>query len=181
MLVSRWRSHHTVSTSAVGGCHQQRPGELQVVLSLPTTNEAPTFSRFSVSHQLEFERSQVRRLEKEQRRLAEQLEEERAQYKQLSCALAKECKWASTRALEEGHRLAELSRKLDKVAPPCGPFNAFPLSVYLPLSLSLSASPSIPSTSLPACCETSLLGSCCRKRRAARRWAWSWRRRGGER
>lgn len=67
--------------------------------------------------QLEFERSQVRRLEKEQRRLTDQLEEERAQYKQLSCALAKECKWASARALEEGHRLTELSRKLDKVLP----------------------------------------------------------------
>lgn len=66
--------------------------------------------------QLEFERCQVRRLEKEQRRIAEQLEEERAQHKQLSCALAKECKWASARALEEGHRLTELSRKLDKVA-----------------------------------------------------------------
>lgn len=66
--------------------------------------------------QLEFERCQVRRLEKEQRRMAEQLEEERAQHKQLSCALAKECKWASARALEEGHRITELSRKLDKVA-----------------------------------------------------------------
>lgn len=67
--------------------------------------------------QLDFERCQVRRLEKEQRRMTEQLEEERAQHKQLSCALAKECKWASARALEEGHRLTELSRKLDKVAP----------------------------------------------------------------
>lgn len=46
--------------------------------------------------------------------MTEQLEEERAQHKQLSCALAKECKWASARALEEGHRLTELSRKLDK-------------------------------------------------------------------
>lgn len=65
--------------------------------------------------QLEFERSKVRRLEKEQRRITDQLEEERAQHKQLSCALAKECKWASARALEEGHRLTELGRKLDKV------------------------------------------------------------------
>lgn len=48
--------------------------------------------------------------------MTEQLEEERAQHKQLSCALAKECKWASARALEESHRLTELSRKLDKVA-----------------------------------------------------------------
>ena len=68
-----------------------------------------------LSLQLEFERSQVRRLEKEQRRITDQLEEERAQHKQLSCALAKECKWASARALEEGHRLTELGRKLDKV------------------------------------------------------------------
>lgn len=58
----------------------------------------------------------MRRLEKEQRRVTDQLEEERAQHKQLSCALAKECKWASARALEEGHRLTEAGRKLDKVA-----------------------------------------------------------------
>uniref|UniRef100_A0A1A8CJT8 CTTNBP2 N-terminal like n=3 Tax=Nothobranchius kadleci TaxID=1051664 RepID=A0A1A8CJT8_NOTKA len=70
--------------------------------------------RERLQQQLEFERSHVRRLEKEQRRITEQLEEERAQHKQLSCALAKECKWASSRALEEGHRLTELSRKLDK-------------------------------------------------------------------
>uniref|UniRef100_A0A8C6SSW3 CTTNBP2 N-terminal like a n=1 Tax=Neogobius melanostomus TaxID=47308 RepID=A0A8C6SSW3_9GOBI len=70
--------------------------------------------RERLQQQLEFERSQVRRLEKEQRRLTEQLEEERSQHKQLSCALAKECKWASARALEEGHRLAEMNRKLDK-------------------------------------------------------------------
>ncbi|XP_071400083.1 CTTNBP2 N-terminal-like protein [Centroberyx affinis] len=70
--------------------------------------------RERLQQQLEFERSQVRRLEKEQRRITDQLEEERAQHKQLSCALAKECKWASARALEEGHRLTELGRKLDK-------------------------------------------------------------------
>uniref|UniRef100_A0A8C2WEM9 CTTNBP2 N-terminal like n=1 Tax=Cyclopterus lumpus TaxID=8103 RepID=A0A8C2WEM9_CYCLU len=56
---------------------------------------------------------------KEQRRITDQLEEERAQHKQLSCALAKECKWASARALEEGHRLTELSRKLDKEKEAC--------------------------------------------------------------
>ncbi|XP_037106948.1 CTTNBP2 N-terminal-like protein isoform X1 [Syngnathus acus] len=70
--------------------------------------------RERLQQQLEFERGQVRRLEKEQRRVTDQLEEERAQHKQLSCALAKECKWASARALEEGHRLAEAGRKLDK-------------------------------------------------------------------
>nr|XP_020451531.1 CTTNBP2 N-terminal-like protein [Monopterus albus] len=75
--------------------------------------------RERLQQQLEFERSQVRRLEKEQRRITDQLEEERAQHKQLSCALAKECKWASTRALEEGHRLSELSRKLDKEKEAC--------------------------------------------------------------
>ncbi|XP_042352021.1 CTTNBP2 N-terminal-like protein [Plectropomus leopardus] len=75
--------------------------------------------RERLQQQLEFERSQVRRLEKEQRRITDQLEEERAQHKQLSCALAKECKWASARALEEGHRLTELSRKLDKEAAAC--------------------------------------------------------------
>ncbi|XP_026161611.1 CTTNBP2 N-terminal-like protein [Mastacembelus armatus] len=75
--------------------------------------------RERLQQQLEFERSQVRRLEKEQRRITDQLEEERAQHKQLSCALAKECKWASARALEEGHRLSELSRKLDKEKEAC--------------------------------------------------------------
>ncbi|XP_029358730.1 CTTNBP2 N-terminal-like protein [Echeneis naucrates] len=75
--------------------------------------------RERLQQQLEFERSQVRRLEKEQRRITDQLEEERAQHKQLSCALAKECKWASARALEEGHRLTELSRKLDKEKDAC--------------------------------------------------------------
>ncbi|XP_029948586.1 CTTNBP2 N-terminal-like protein [Salarias fasciatus] len=75
--------------------------------------------RERLQQQLEFERSQVRRLEKEQRRITDQLEEERAQHKQLSCALAKECKWASARALEEGHRLTEMSRKLDKEKEAC--------------------------------------------------------------
>ncbi|XP_074498165.1 CTTNBP2 N-terminal-like protein isoform X1 [Sebastes fasciatus] len=75
--------------------------------------------RERLQQQLDFERSQVRRLEKEQRRITDQLEEERVQHKQLSCALAKECKWASTRALEEGHRLTELNRKLDKEKEAC--------------------------------------------------------------
>lgn len=75
--------------------------------------------RERLQQQLEFERSQVRRLEKEQRRMTEHLEEERAQHKQLSCALAKECKWASARALEEGHRLTDLNRKLDKEKEAC--------------------------------------------------------------
>ncbi|XP_060899266.1 CTTNBP2 N-terminal-like protein [Labrus mixtus] len=75
--------------------------------------------RERLQQQLDFERSQVRRLEKEQRRITDQLEEERAQHKQLSCALAKECKWASARALEEGHRLTELSRKHDKEKEAC--------------------------------------------------------------
>uniref|UniRef100_A0A3P8WSK4 CTTNBP2 N-terminal like n=1 Tax=Cynoglossus semilaevis TaxID=244447 RepID=A0A3P8WSK4_CYNSE len=71
--------------------------------------------RERLQQQLEFERSQVRRLEKDQRRITDQLEEERSQHKQLSCALAKECKWASARALEDGHRVTELNRKLEKV------------------------------------------------------------------
>uniref|UniRef100_A0A3Q2XA10 CTTNBP2 N-terminal like n=1 Tax=Hippocampus comes TaxID=109280 RepID=A0A3Q2XA10_HIPCM len=75
--------------------------------------------RERLQQQLEFERGQVRRLEKEQRRVTDQLEEERAQHKQLSCALAKECKWASARALEEGHRLTEAGRKLDKEREAC--------------------------------------------------------------
>ncbi|KAM9813430.1 CTTNBP2 N-terminal-like protein [Neosynchiropus ocellatus] len=75
--------------------------------------------RERLQQQLDFERSQVRRLEKDQRRMTDQLEEERAQHKQLSCALAKECKWASARALEEGHRLMEVNRKLDKEKESC--------------------------------------------------------------
>ncbi|XP_077385339.1 CTTNBP2 N-terminal-like protein [Festucalex cinctus] len=75
--------------------------------------------RERLQQQLEFERGQVRRMEKEQRRVTDQLEEERAQHKQLSCALAKECKWASARALEEGHRLTEAGRKLDKEREAC--------------------------------------------------------------
>uniref|UniRef100_A0A3B3DPM4 CTTNBP2 N-terminal like a n=2 Tax=Oryzias melastigma TaxID=30732 RepID=A0A3B3DPM4_ORYME len=75
--------------------------------------------RERLQQQLEFERSQVRRLEKEQWRVTEQLEEERAQHKHLSCALAKECKWASARALEEGHLLTELNHKLDKEKEAC--------------------------------------------------------------
>ncbi|XP_077430150.1 CTTNBP2 N-terminal-like protein [Vanacampus margaritifer] len=75
--------------------------------------------RERLQQQLEFERGQVRRSEKEQRRVTDQLEEERAQHKQLSCALAKECKWASARALEEGHRLTEAGRKLDKEREAC--------------------------------------------------------------
>ncbi|RVE73084.1 hypothetical protein OJAV_G00045720 [Oryzias javanicus] len=75
--------------------------------------------RERLQQQLEFERSQVRRLEKEQWRVTEQLEEERAQHKHLSCALAKECKWASARALEEGDRLTELNHKLDKEREAC--------------------------------------------------------------
>ncbi|XP_030231319.1 CTTNBP2 N-terminal-like protein isoform X2 [Gadus morhua] len=70
--------------------------------------------RERLQQQLEFERSQARRSEKDQRRLAEQLDEERAQSKQVTSALAKECKWAGARALEEGHRLAEAGRKLEK-------------------------------------------------------------------
>ncbi|KAK5610265.1 hypothetical protein CRENBAI_007940 [Crenichthys baileyi] len=58
-------------------------------------------------------------LEKERERLQQQLEFERSQHKQLSCALAKECKWASARALEEGHRLTELNCKLDKEKDAC--------------------------------------------------------------
>lgn len=88
-----------------------------ILLKFHTKSPSENFV-LSTSLQLDFERSQVRRLEKEQRRITDQLEEERAQHKQLSCALAKECKWASARALEEGHRLTELSRKLDKVCQP---------------------------------------------------------------
>ncbi|KAJ7998710.1 hypothetical protein DPEC_G00207710 [Dallia pectoralis] len=64
--------------------------------------------------QLEFERDKVHCLEREQKKLLEQMEEEREHHKQLSSTLVKECKWASQRALEEGHRLAEAGRRLEK-------------------------------------------------------------------
>ncbi|KAJ3602403.1 hypothetical protein NHX12_030158 [Muraenolepis orangiensis] len=70
--------------------------------------------RERLQQQLEFERSQARWTEMDQRRLTEQLDEERTQSKQVTSALAKECKWASSRALEEGHRLAEAGRKLER-------------------------------------------------------------------
>ncbi|MBN3306971.1 CT2NL protein, partial [Amia calva] len=64
--------------------------------------------------QLDFEKAQVKRLEKEQKKLSGQAEEDRAQHKQLSSALAKECKRASSRAAEEGQRVAELSQRLEE-------------------------------------------------------------------
>lgn len=57
--------------------------------------------------QLDFEKAQGRRLEKEQRRLLAQVEEERVQHRQISASLVKECQRASARS-------AELSRKLDE-------------------------------------------------------------------
>ncbi|XP_028853607.1 CTTNBP2 N-terminal-like protein [Denticeps clupeoides] len=64
--------------------------------------------------QLEFERGQLRRGEREQKCLQEQLEEERAQHKQLSATLSRECKRASGRVQEEAQRAAEAARRLER-------------------------------------------------------------------
>ncbi|NWX32675.1 CT2NL protein, partial [Notiomystis cincta] len=64
--------------------------------------------------QVEFEKSQVKKFEKEQKKLSSQLEEERARHKQLSSMLVVECKKATAKAAEEGQKTAELSLKLEK-------------------------------------------------------------------
>lgn len=53
------------------------------------------------------------RMEKENKRLQAQLEDERVQHKQLMGALGRECKRSSLRAHEEGQRASELSRRLE--------------------------------------------------------------------
>uniref|UniRef100_A0A8V1ADS6 CTTNBP2 N-terminal like n=1 Tax=Gallus gallus TaxID=9031 RepID=A0A8V1ADS6_CHICK len=63
---------------------------------------------------LEFEKSQVKKFEKEQKKLSSQLEEERARHKQLSSMLVVECKKATAKAAEESQKTAELSLKLEK-------------------------------------------------------------------
>uniref|UniRef100_A0A8C2U178 CTTNBP2 N-terminal like n=1 Tax=Coturnix japonica TaxID=93934 RepID=A0A8C2U178_COTJA len=69
---------------------------------------------FAPLFQLEFERSQVKKFEKEQKKLSSQLEEERARHKQLSSMLVVECKKATAKAAEESQKTAELSLKLEK-------------------------------------------------------------------
>ncbi|OWK04821.1 CTTNBP2NL [Cervus elaphus hippelaphus] len=63
---------------------------------------------------LEFEKSQVKKFEKEQKKLSSQLEEERSRHKQLSSMLVRECKKATSKAAEEGQKAGELSLKLEK-------------------------------------------------------------------
>uniref|UniRef100_A0A670I726 CTTNBP2 N-terminal-like protein n=1 Tax=Podarcis muralis TaxID=64176 RepID=A0A670I726_PODMU len=63
---------------------------------------------------LEFEKSQVKKFEREQKKLSSQLEEEHAHHKQLSSMLVLECKKAAAKAAEEGQKLGELSGKLEK-------------------------------------------------------------------
>lgn len=63
---------------------------------------------------MEFEKSQVKKFEKEQKKLSSQLEEERSRHKQLSSMLVLECKKATNKAAEEGQKAGELSLKLEK-------------------------------------------------------------------
>lgn len=53
------------------------------------------------------------RMERENKRLHDQLEDQRVQHKQLMTALSRECKRSSTRAHEESQRASELSHHLD--------------------------------------------------------------------
>lgn len=64
---------------------------------------------------MEFEKSQVKKLEKEQKKLSAQLEEEKARHKKLSSVLMKECTKANNRAVEEGQRVEDVNLKLEKV------------------------------------------------------------------
>ncbi|XP_059426530.1 CTTNBP2 N-terminal-like protein [Carassius carassius] len=65
-------------------------------------------------HQLEFEKAKASRIERENKRLNDQLEEQRTQHKQLMTALRRECKRSSTRAHEESQHASELSHRLDR-------------------------------------------------------------------
>lgn len=53
-------------------------------------------------------------MEKENKRLQAQLEDERVRHKQLMAALGRECKRSGLRAHEEGQRASELSRRLER-------------------------------------------------------------------
>lgn len=54
------------------------------------------------------------RIEKENKRLHDQLEDERMQHKQLMAALGRECKRSGSRAHEEAQRAGELNRRLER-------------------------------------------------------------------
>lgn len=64
--------------------------------------------------QLEFEKSKGSRIEKDNKRLHDLLEDERIQHKQLMAALGRECKRSGSRAHEEAQRVEELSRRLER-------------------------------------------------------------------
>lgn len=64
--------------------------------------------------QLELERAEVKRLERERSALSNQVEEDLAQQQQLSSTLAEECQRATARAEEGSQRVTELSRLLEQ-------------------------------------------------------------------
>lgn len=64
--------------------------------------------------QLELERAQVEHLQRERSVLSNQAEEDLAQQQQLSSTLAKECQKATARAEEESQRVVELTRQLEQ-------------------------------------------------------------------
>ncbi|XP_057212694.1 CTTNBP2 N-terminal like b [Triplophysa rosa] len=64
--------------------------------------------------QLELERAQVERLQSERSVLSNQAEEDLAQQQQLTSTLAKECQNATARAEEESQRVIELTRQLEQ-------------------------------------------------------------------
>ncbi|KAA0713970.1 CTTNBP2 N-terminal-like protein [Triplophysa tibetana] len=64
--------------------------------------------------QLELERAQVERLQRERSVLTNQAEEDLAEQQQLSSTLAQECQKATARAEEESQRVIELTRQLEQ-------------------------------------------------------------------
>ncbi|XP_043932886.1 CTTNBP2 N-terminal-like protein isoform X2 [Protopterus annectens] len=75
--------------------------------------------RERLMQQLEFEKSQVKKLEKEQKKFSSQLMEEQSRHKQLSSMLVKECKKATNKATEEGQKVTELNLKLEQERSKC--------------------------------------------------------------
>ncbi|KTG05457.1 hypothetical protein cypCar_00026260 [Cyprinus carpio] len=63
---------------------------------------------------LEFEKAKTSRMERENKRLNDQLEDQRVQHKQLMMAVTRECKRSGTRAHEESQHANELSHRLDR-------------------------------------------------------------------
>lgn len=64
--------------------------------------------------QVEFEKAKTSRIERENKRLHDQLEDQRVQHKHLMTALSRECKRSGSRAHEESQRATELCHRLER-------------------------------------------------------------------